>query len=70
MKKLLTIKEYKRMTDNYEKAKYICKCGHRVIIPKWVDKQLCDWCNCYVFKNKQDEFKYRLEEKIKKGKNK
>ena len=42
MDHILTIKEFKRMTDEYEKVKYICKCGHRVVIPKWVDKQLCD----------------------------
>lgn len=66
MKKLLTIKEYKRMTDNYEKAKYICKCGHRVIIPKWETKQLCDWCGMYVFKNKKDEFEFRMKERLRK----
>ena len=43
MDHILTIKEFKKMTDEYEKVKYVCKCGHRVVIPKWVDKQLCDW---------------------------
>lgn len=42
MEKMLTTKEYKRMTDEYDKVKYKCKCGRRVVIPKWVDKQLCD----------------------------
>lgn len=49
MEKMLTTKEYKRMTDEYDKVKYKCKCGRRVVIPKWVDKQLCDWCGNYVF---------------------
>ena len=65
MDHILTIKEFKRMTDEYEKVKYICKCGHRVVIPKWVDKQLCDWCGRYVFKDKRSEFKYRIMEAIK-----
>ena len=65
MDHILTIKEFKRMTDEYEKVKYICKCGHRVVIPKWVDKQLCDWCGRYVFKDKRSEFKYRIREAIK-----
>lgn len=65
MDHILTIKEFKRMTDEYEKVKYICKCGHRVVIPKWVDKQLCDWCGRYVFKDKRSEFKYRISEAIK-----
>lgn len=65
MDHILTIKEFKKMTDEYEKVKYICKCGHRVVIPKWVDKQLCDWCGRYVFKDKRSEFKYRIKEAIK-----
>lgn len=65
MKKLLTEKEFKRMTDEYDKVKYRCTCGHRVIIPARVDKQICSWCGNYVFKNNQEEFKYRLKEKIK-----
>ena len=68
MKKMLTIKEYEKMTDEYDKVKYECRCGHRVVIPKWVDKQICKWCNNYVFKNKEDEFKYRLQEKMRKNK--
>jgi len=65
MDHILTIKEFKKMTDEYEKVKYICKCGHRVVIPKWVDKQLCDWCGRYVFKDKKREFNYRISEQIK-----
>lgn len=65
MDHILTLKEFKRMTDEYDKVKYICKCGHRVVIPKWVDKQLCDWCGRYVFKDKRSEFKYRIREIIK-----
>ena len=65
MDKLLTVKEYERMTDEYDKVKYKCKCGHKVVIPKWVDKNICDWCGNYVFKDKKEEFKYRVKEKIK-----
>lgn len=68
MEKILSIKEFERMTDEYDKVKYKCKCGRRIVIPKWVDKQLCDWCGNYVFKSKADEFKYRVKEKMKKWK--
>ena len=44
MRNVLTIKEYQRMSDEYDKVKYRCKCGHRVIIPEWIDKQLCSHC--------------------------
>lgn len=65
MDHLLTIKEYKRMTEEYDKVKYRCKCGHRVIIPFQVEKTVCDWCGNYVFRDKKKEFKYRVKEKMK-----
>lgn len=68
MAKILTNKEYKRLTDEYDKVKYVCRCGHRVIIPNWADKTLCDWCNHFVFKNKEEEDKYRIREEISKMK--
>ena len=67
MYKTLTVKEFERLSNEYEKVKYYCSCGHSVIIPYNVDKQLCGWCHKYVFKNKQDEFKYRLQEQARKG---
>ena len=60
-------KEFERMSEEYDKVKYICKCGHRVIIPKWIDKNICDWCGNYVFKSKKDEDLYRIMEKMKGG---
>lgn len=68
MEKLLTKKEFKRMTEEYSKVKYTCKCGHRVIIPKWIDKQICGWCGQYVFKSKKDEFEFRMQEQMKRRK--
>lgn len=65
MEKMLTTKEWKRLTDEYDKVKYTCKCGHRVVIPKYKDKQICSWCGDYVFKNGKDEFLYRMKGKLK-----
>ena len=61
----MTIKEFERQSDEYDKVKIRCKCGHRVVIPVWVDKQLCKWCGYYVYRNKQLEFKEKLTKKIK-----
>ena len=58
--KLLNDKEWKKLNDEYDKMKYICKCGHRVIIHPNRKKTLCSWCGNYVFREKKDEFKYRL----------
>ena len=67
MGKLLSEKEFSRMTEEYDKVKYMCKCGHKVVIPYNVDKQVCSWCKRYVFKSKKDEALYRIKEKIKNG---
>lgn len=61
----MTNKEIEKYTEEMTKFKYKCKCGHSVTIPDWVDKQLCKWCNNYVFKNKKDEDLYRIKEKLK-----
>ena len=61
----LTIKQHKHMTDEYDKVKYTCKnCGRRVIITSRQDRNLCDWCGRYVYRNKKEEFISRLGEKL------
>lgn len=52
---------YKKIEDRasaLSKYKTTCVCGHKTIVNK--DKVVCSYCGRYVFKNKQDEFKYRL----------
>lgn len=56
--------DFQKLADSYNKLKYMCKCGHKVIIPKHIDKNICSWCGRYVFKSKQDELKFRLEERM------
>ena len=68
MEHLLTDKEYKRMTEEYNKVKYKCKCGHRVVIKHSQTKAICSWCGSYVFKDKKTEFNYRISEQIKRRK--
>ena len=50
-----------------ELAKYRknCKCGHSVIIKPNREKVVCTHCGRYVFNKKENEFKYRLKEKLK-----
>lgn len=59
--RVLTKEEFDRCTEEYNKVKYLCKCGRRVVIPHWADKTLCSWCHRYVYKDKKQEFKERLE---------
>lgn len=42
--------------------KITCKCGHRVLLGRQ-DRIICSFCNRYVYKNKEIEFKYKLLEK-------
>lgn len=60
-------KEYQRQSDEYAKVKVQCKCGHKTVIPVWVDKQICGWCGKFVFRDKKKEFEYRMQEAIKRS---
>lgn len=64
MKEKLTIPQMQKLQDELNNYTYTCECGHRVVILPQKDKVICNWCKHYVFKNKQDEFKYRINEKI------
>ena len=59
--RIMTTDEFNRYTEEYNKVKYPCKCGRRVVIPYWRTKVLCSWCHRYVYRDKKDEFKERLE---------
>lgn len=69
MDKLLTDKEYDRLTSELEKVKVRCKCGARIIVPMKEEKGICHICKNYVFRDKKKEFKYRLQEKIRRNNN-
>lgn len=53
-------------SSQIKKIQHKCKCGHTVTIPEFVEKQLCGFCGNYVFKNKKDEFSYRIKERLRK----
>lgn len=64
MKNSLTTKQVEKLHHELSIHTYTCECGHRVVILPQKDKVICNWCKHYVFKNKQDEFKYRMNEII------
>ena len=61
-------KDIEKYVEEMRNHKYICKCGHKVYIAYNKEKAICSWCNNYVFKSKEDEFRYRLQEKIRRTK--
>lgn len=67
MKKRKLSKE-QRLANYLTQCRYYCSnCGHSVIIPAFVEKNCCDHCGTYIFKNKKDEFMYKLNIQLKKG---
>ncbi|MEE0137739.1 hypothetical protein [Fusobacterium ulcerans] len=55
-------KEMDRMFKTYTDNSYKCSCGHTIAIAKSCEKIVCSYCGRYVFREKKDEFKYRLKE--------
>ena len=55
-------KEMDRMFKTYTDNSYKCRCGHSITIAKSCEKVVCSHCGRYVFREKRDEFMYRLKE--------
>ena len=45
---------------------YCPKCKHTVEFWSNNNKELCTWCNTFVFKTKKDEFDYKMKGILKK----
>lgn len=64
----LTFKEDSDLANEKRKMKIECpNCRHLINFYAFehTDKKLCQYCKIYVFKNKEDEFKYRMKQKMK-----
>lgn len=46
-----------------------CKCGHSILITNRYGKVICNYCGRLVFRNKKEEFEYRLKERLLKDEN-
>lgn len=56
-----------KYVEELSKARIVCNCGHRVIMPPHFDKVLCSWCGNYVFKDKKAEFEYRINQEMRRN---
>lgn len=54
----------KKIDKVAEQNRYYCHCGHSVVILPNEKKVFCSYCGHWVFKNKKDEFMYRMKEKL------
>jgi hypothetical protein len=57
-------KRLRMYTDNRVK----CKCGHSHFMPVFLSYKICDWCGNIVFRNENEEFKYKLKRQIRRQK--
>lgn len=67
-KQKLTMKEDSVLAYIKRQMKIECpNCRHLINFYAFehVDKKLCRYCGVYVFKNKQDEFNYKMKQKMK-----
>jgi uncharacterized protein (DUF983 family) len=56
-----------KIQEAQNSMKKICPhCGRKIHFYAFEkkDRQLCDWCGKYIFKDDKAKFKYRLKEKI------
>ena len=54
-----------KLQDALDDYRVKCKCGHKTVIPVWLDKRICWWCGFWVYRNKKVEFKEKMQQKIK-----
>lgn len=54
--------------DTITNNRVICKCGHSIFMPHYVTKRLCSWCNRWVYRNKEIEFKEKLQNQLRRKK--
>lgn len=52
------------MLEALSQYKVKCKCGHVVVLIHR-PYSICDWCGRKVYRSKRDEFKDKLERKLK-----
>lgn len=67
-KQKLTIKEDSVLANEKRKMKIECpNCRHLVNFYAFehVNKKICRYCGIYVFKDKKDEFNYKMKQKMK-----
>lgn len=62
-------KEEDKLAEGKRKRTIFCpNCGNRIHFYAFErqDRQFCDWCGRYVFKDKKSEYDYRMKELLNK----
>lgn len=56
-------KDTQRAINYYSTCLHCERCGHSLQVIRR-NKAFCEWCGRYIFKDKKDEFEYRIKEKL------
>ena len=63
-KRTVKLKDIQKLQDSATENRVLCSnCGHSMLLGG-NDKMICYNCGVYVFKDKETEFKYRLNEQL------
>lgn len=55
-----------KLFSEFEEIKVKCICGHKTVMPVYVDKSVCSHCKRTVINNSRAYFKYKLRKELKK----
>lgn len=58
----MRLRRSRKLESAIDEITFKCPCGHSVEVFR--DRRVCNHCGRLIFKNKEDEFKYRLREKL------
>lgn len=61
-----SFKEMTKLQNEIVRSRTLCPtCGHSIMLGR-KNKIICTHCGKYVFKTKEEEFKYRIKEQLNK----
>ena len=60
----LSLNEIKALYEEKQKYAHKCVCGHTVFIANKSGRAKCRHCHRLVFKDKETEFKYRMNREL------
>ena len=50
-----------------EKLKVQCDCGHKVVMPVYLDTMICDYCGRKIRNNTKSYFMYKMRKELQKN---
>jgi len=56
-----------KVFSEFEKIKVKCICGHKTVMPVYIDKTTCSYCHRTLKNNSQAYFVYKLRKVMKKN---